>query len=114
MPPEETTDVTPAETTAPESSTENETTTDAAVEPTAAPEDSQGDEVPEQNRWAERARKAEQRLAALEAAREADSTPATQPDPNQDVIKQQLRAMGFVSKEEIDAELARRDQDTRI
>lgn len=109
--PTDTNDVTPAETTAPESSTENETTTTEAVE-TAPVEDAKADSVPEQNRWAERARKAEKELEALRKEREAANQP--QPDPNQDAVKAQLKALGFITKEEQEAELRRRDEDARV
>lgn len=111
------TDVQTAETTtAPDSSTEDQTTTEQAASEESkatATETAKTDAVPEANRWAERARKAEKELAALQAAREADQ-PQRQADPNQEAIKAQLKAMGFVSKTEIDAELARREQDARV
>lgn len=106
------TDAVAAETTAPESSTETETAAEPAVEAkaeTAATEEAKTDEVPEVNRWAERARKAEKELAALKATE--TRVPA---DPNQEQIKAQLKALGFTTREEMDRELAQREQDARI
>lgn len=114
MPPEETTDVVAAETTAPDSSTDIETTTTDAVDTTATAEEARSDEVPEANRWAERARKAERDLAQLRAAREADQNPATAPDSQTEAIKAQIKAMGFVSQEEINAKLEEKEQDARV
>jgi hypothetical protein len=107
-------DVTPAETTAPESSTEEQTTAaDAApveTQDTAPAEDvSATDEVPELNRAMERARKAEKELAALRA--QAAQAPV---DPNKEAIKEQLKQLGFVTREEQEAELRRREEDARV
>lgn len=108
----DTTDVQPAETTAPESSPENETTTTEAVETTAPVEDAKAEAVPEQNRWAERARKAEKELETLRKQQEAANAP--QPDPSQEAVKAQLKALGFITREEQEAELQRREQDSRV
>lgn len=107
----DTSDVTEAESTATESSTGNETTTTEAVDQTAPVEEAKADSVPEQNRWAERARKAEKELEALRKEREAT---ASQPDPNQEVVKAQLKSLGFITREEQEAELRRRDEDSRV
>lgn len=104
------TDVSPVETTTPESSTENETTTTTVADEAVVAEAAK-DDRPEQNYWAEKARKAEKELEALRRERESQQTPA---DPNEEVVKAQLKKMGFVSQAEIEAELARRDQDARI
>jgi hypothetical protein len=114
-------DVNSAEDTATDSSTGEQTDQDTGAE--AKAEDTQTTdkntqtetkEVPEQNRWAEKARKAEMRAKELEA-KLAKVEQSTQPsDPQSQAVKEQLRQMGFITKEEQDAELRRRDEDARV
>jgi hypothetical protein len=106
-------DVTPVEPTTPDSSPEDQTpAADAASqEPASTEELSKPDDRPEQNYWAEKARKAEKELAEL---RKQQAAPAAPADPSQDAIKEQLKRLGFVTREEQEAELARREEDARV
>lgn len=113
-------DVNSAEITATDSSTGEQTNQDTGAEETqdtqTTGENKQTEtkEVPEVNRWAEKARKAEQRAKELEA-RLAQVEKSTKPaDPQSEAVKEQLRQMGFITREEQEAELRRRDEDARV
>ena len=111
-------DVNSAEETATVSSTEEQTNQDTGAESTQTTDDNsqtKTNEVPEQNRWAEKARKAEKELARLQAEVETlkkGNTPDL--DDQSKAVKEQLRSMGFITREEQEAELKRREQDNRV
>lgn len=113
MPPE--TDVTAAETTAPESSPEIETSTTEAAQ-TAAPVEEKAEKMVPYERFHEVNEKAKRvtELEAKVADLQAKLDPPTPPDANQEAIRTQLRQMGFVSQEEINATLKQRDEDARV
>ncbi len=114
-------DVNSAEVTATDSSTGEQTNQDTGAEAKAEDTQTTGEksqtetkEVPEINRWAEKARKAEMRAKELEA-KLAKVEQSTQPsDPQSQAVKEQLRQMGFITREEQEAELKRRDEDSRV
>jgi len=114
-------DVNSAEDTATDSSTGEQTSQDTGAE--AKAEDTQTTdknsqtetkEVPEVNRWAEKARKAEMRAKELEAKLAQAEKSAQPSDPQSQAVKEQLRQMGFITREEQEAELKRRDEDSRV
>jgi hypothetical protein len=112
-------DVNPAEGTATEPSTAKETTQPTVEDKGNAKSETTvetSNKVPEENRWAEKARKAEKEAQQLRA--EIDQIKKAQPqpevDPNTELVKQQLKQLGFITKDEQEAELRRRDDDTRV
>lgn len=110
-------DVNSAEETASVSSTENQTNQDTGVKDTQTTGDNQTEtkEVPEVNRWAEKARKAEKELARMQAEVEAiKKSQLATADPQTTAVKEQLRQMGFITREEQEAELKRREEDSRV
>lgn len=116
-------DVNSAENTATDSSIGEQTNQDTGVEAKAEGTQTTGEntqtetkEVPEVNRWAEKARKAEKELARLQAEVEAiKKTRNTESaDPQSEAVKEQLRQMGFITREEQEAEMKRRDEDSRV
>lgn len=112
---EEEEDVTVAEEqTAPESSTETQTADGTNVENNETPTET-GDSVPEVNRFAERARKAEKAQADLEARlKEVETRMQPAPDQQSEAVKQQLKALGFVSQDEVEARIRQQREDARV
>lgn len=114
---EEETDVPVAEETAPDSSTgdqpaHNQEETASAEGPTPDAEQT----VPYSrfkavNEQARKAAEYEKRVQELEAQLKTNQQPS---DPNADKVKEQLKALGFVSQEEIDQRLKQQREDERL
>lgn len=113
-------DVNSAEVTATDSSIGEQTNQDTVVQADkqATDNNSQAEtkEVPEQNRWAEKARKAEKELAQLKAEVEALRKPRVneEVDPQTKAVKEQLQNLGFMTKEEVEAREKRQAEDNRV
>lgn len=61
--------------------------------------------------WKERATKFEQ---DAQASQTATPTPTAQPSASDQAVKNQLKGLGFITKEEQEAELVRRDDDAKV
>lgn len=104
-------DVQPVEPTTPDSSAADQTAQETETQVKETPET--GKEVPEVNRYAERARKAEREAEQLRAELEAKKSAQPQ-DPQTQMVKDQLKQLGFVTREEQQAELQAREQNSRL
>lgn len=114
-------DVNSAEEAATVSSTGEQTTQDTAAEKSVdekAVDNSQTEakEVPELNRMAEKARKAEKEAAQYKARLAELEKKAQEPalDDQSRAVKEQLTKMGFITREEQAAELKRQSEDNRV
>lgn len=114
-------DVNSAEETATDSSTGEQTSQDTVVEAKAEDKQttdnnsqSETKEVPEVNRWAEKARKAEKEAAQLRAELEKRTRANEDADPQTKAVKEQLNQMGYLTREELAAELKRKEEDNRV
>jgi hypothetical protein len=94
-------------------SSENETAQETTEESSADSTKESENHVP-YSRFKEvndKVRDYELKLKELESKVNA---PATEQNPQEQAVKEQLRQMGFVSKEEVEAELKRRDEDKAL